>query len=91
MADSIPSIAAEAVLVKSIEIPEGTPVVQGYQWTDDGVVDYDKLLGSYLNSGFQATNFGNAVQEVTKMVSGPREDEYLCKYPILTRDITCTF
>lgn len=68
MADSVPSIAAEAVLVKSTEIPEGTPVVQGYQWTD-GPVDYNQLLNSYLNSGFQATNFGNAVEEVKKMVS----------------------
>lgn len=65
---SVPSIAQEAVLVKSIEIPEGTPVVRGYEWTD-GPVNYDKLLDSYLNSGFQATNFGASVLEVRKMVS----------------------
>lgn len=67
MAAPVPSIAEQAVLVKSIAIPEETPVVQGYQWPD-GPVDYNQLLGSYLNSGFQATNFGNAVLEIRKMV-----------------------
>lgn len=67
MAGSVPSIAEQAVLVKSTEIPSETPIVQGYQWTE-GPVDYDQLLSSYVNSGFQATNFGNAVLEIKKMV-----------------------
>lgn len=66
---SAPAIAQEAVLVKSIEIPPETPIVKGYAWPD-GPVNYEELLNSYLNSGFQATNFGNAVLEVRKMVSG---------------------
>lgn len=68
MANSVPLIAEQAVLVKSEEIPKDTPVVRGYEWTE-GPVNYDKLLDSYLNSGFQATNFGNAVLEVRKMVN----------------------
>lgn len=68
MAGKIPSIAEQAVLVKSTAIPDTTPIVKGFEWTD-GPVDYEKLLDSYLNSGFQATNFGNAVLEVRKMVN----------------------
>ena len=32
-------------------------------------VDHDKLLDSFLTTGFQATNFGKAVEEVRRMVS----------------------
>jgi deoxyhypusine synthase len=32
-------------------------------------IDYDKILKSYLTTGFQATNFGNAVKEINKMVN----------------------
>lgn len=66
-ANSVPSIAQEAVLVSSDEVPAGTPVVRGYDW-NAGPVDYDLLLDSYLNCGFQATNFGAAVLEIRKMV-----------------------
>ena len=31
-------------------------------------LDYGKLLESYLNTGFQATNFGKAVNEINRMV-----------------------
>ena len=31
-------------------------------------VDHNGLLNSYLTSGFQATSFGNAVEEIKKMV-----------------------
>lgn len=61
-----PQIAKEAVLIKSVALPDVTPVVAGYEW--DNGINYDQLLGSYLNSGFQATNFGKAVDEINKMV-----------------------
>lgn len=61
-----PSIAKEAVLVSSSELPADTPIVSGYDWNNG--IDYDRLLQSYLNSGFQATNFGKAVEEINKMV-----------------------
>ena len=32
-------------------------------------VDYHALLQSYKYSGFQATNFGLAVEEINKMIS----------------------
>lgn len=61
-----PQIAKDAVLIKSAKLPDVTPVVAGYEW--DNGINYDQLLGSYLQSGFQATNFGKAVDEINKMV-----------------------
>lgn len=40
---------------------------QGYDFNQG--VDHDKLLESFLTTGFQATNFGLAVKEVERMVS----------------------
>lgn len=63
---SEPVIAKEAVLVASDKLPEDTPVVSGYDFNNG--INYDLILQSYLKSGFQATNFGKAVQEIDKMV-----------------------
>lgn len=40
--------------------------VSGYDFNNG--VNYDKILGTYHTTGFQATNFGKAVQEINKMV-----------------------
>ena len=40
--------------------------VRGYNFNDG--TDYHKLLQSFRTSGFQATNFGIAVEEINKMV-----------------------
>ncbi|KAK3088444.1 hypothetical protein FSP39_019300 [Pinctada imbricata] len=66
MAELPPQAATEAVLVKSCPMPLGTDTVRGYDFNDG--VDYHKLLESYARSGFQATNFGKAVQEINKMI-----------------------
>ena len=63
----IPSVAAEAVLVQSVEMPADSVKVKGYDFNQG--VDYHKILQSYLTSGFQATNFGLVVEEINKMVS----------------------
>ena len=64
-----PSVVQEAVLVKSEPMPpEFSTKVTGYVFERDGPVDYHALLQSYRTSGFQATNFGLAVEEITKMV-----------------------
>lgn len=62
-----PSIAKQAVLVKSVQLPSHTPTVKGYDFNNG--VDYDQLLASYIQCGFQATNFGKAVDEINKMVN----------------------
>ena len=41
-------------------------LVKGYDFNDG--IDYHKLLQSYRTSGFQATNFGIAVEVINKMV-----------------------
>lgn len=63
---SEPIIALQAVLQTSKQLSSDTPEVHGYDWNKG--INYDQLLKSYLNSGFQATNFGKAVQEINKMV-----------------------
>lgn len=62
----LPSCVAEAVLVPSEEMPAGSVTVCGYDFNQG--IDYRKLLQSYRTTGFQATNFGLAVEEINKMV-----------------------
>lgn len=40
--------------------------VKGYDFNEG--VNYDKMLGTFIHTGFQATNFGKAVNEVNRMV-----------------------
>ena len=63
-----PQSAADAVLLKSEEMPEDSVLVSGYDFNKG--IDFHKLLQSYATSGFQATNFGRAVIEINKMVVG---------------------
>jgi hypothetical protein len=93
------------VMVKAEPLPEGTPIVQGYDfnkvhprsepcvgrqrysrscwltprdgtaaaggcWLKQGL-DYEALMASLKTTGFQATSFGQAVDEVNRMVPGP--------------------
>ncbi|XP_076620484.1 deoxyhypusine synthase [Colletes latitarsis] len=56
-----------AVLVHSSRLPNETPTVQGYDWNKG--IDYHALLQTYKNSGFQARNFGLAVDEIQQMIN----------------------
>ena len=58
--------ASQAVLFSSTPMPEGSVPVRGYDFS--GGVNYQALLATYKTSGFQATNFGLAVEEIKKMV-----------------------
>jgi deoxyhypusine synthase len=64
---NLPASVLNAVLQESVILPENTPQVKGYDFNEG--VNYDDLLKTYVNSGFQATNFGKAVNEINKMVS----------------------
>lgn len=66
MASVPPSVAVEAVLSKSDPMPENSETVKGYDFGKG--IDYHALLKSFKHTGFQATNFGNAVDEINKMV-----------------------
>ena len=66
MASGVPAVAQEAVLVQSGKLPVEPIEVKGYDFNKG--IDHHKLLQSFRTSGFQATNFGLAVEEINKMV-----------------------
>lgn len=89
-----PELAKDAVLQESIKIPEGTPVVKGYDFNQG--INYHELLKSYKTSGFQATNFGLAVDEINRMLAArdvPLEEEEKDEYEedeFIKRKNSCT-
>ncbi|KAL0248408.1 hypothetical protein GEMRC1_003644 [Eukaryota sp. GEM-RC1] len=62
---ALPTLATSSVLLPSQDLPSDAVPVEGYKW--DGPLDYNKLLQSYATSGFQASNFGSAVDVINKM------------------------
>jgi hypothetical protein len=74
-----PAQSKEQETARSAVFVESTPdsgllgdKVKGFDFSirrPDGGVDFDALLGSYYTTGFQATSFGKAVEEINKMVS----------------------
>ena len=68
---SVPDIAAEAVLVQSKDMDQGAETVIGYDFNKG--LDHHQLLKSFKYSGFQATNFGLAVDEIWKMINSREE------------------
>ncbi|KAK2584440.1 hypothetical protein KPH14_006820 [Odynerus spinipes] len=76
--DKVPQLVKEAVLVHSSPLPSGTPIVKGYDWNRG--IDYHALFESYKHSGFQATNFGLAVDEIKRMLAArsiPLEEDQI--------------
>lgn len=67
-AKGVPASAAAAVLVRSEPLPEGATIVKGYDFSN-GPVDYNELLSSYAATGYQATNFGRAIDIVNGMLN----------------------
>ena len=72
MASNLPSIVSEAVLVKG-DTSVSAPAIRGYDWSAG--VDYEKILDSYLTTGFQAQNYGKAVLEIRRMLAWSLADE----------------
>ncbi|XP_062982139.1 deoxyhypusine synthase [Elgaria multicarinata webbii] len=66
VAGGLPAGAVAAVMKPSEELPEGSVTVRGYDF--DRGLDYHALLESYLTTGFQATSFGQAVNEINRMI-----------------------
>ena len=67
----VPKAAVESVMLGSDPMPEDSVPVRGYDFNKG--VDYHALLQSYKTCGFQATNFGLAVDEVQRMLDKRRE------------------
>ncbi|EGD79119.1 deoxyhypusine synthase [Salpingoeca rosetta] len=65
--------AQQAVLLRSEPMPEDAVKVKGYDFNQG--VDHDKLLQSFLTTGFQATNLGLAIEEVQRMLDWSLADE----------------
>lgn len=61
-----PAAALAAVLKHSSALPFESAQVRGYDFNRG--VDYRALLEAFSTTGFQATNFGRAVQQVNAMV-----------------------
>jgi deoxyhypusine synthase len=59
-------LAEAAVLVKSDKLPDDTPVVKGYDFNKG--IDYEQLFGACMHTGFQATSFALAVEQINQMV-----------------------
>jgi len=58
----------EVILVPSKADVTGLKPVQGYDFNKG--VDFEALLNAYRTMGFQATSFGDAVDEINRMVRG---------------------
>jgi deoxyhypusine synthase len=87
--------AREAVYVPSQPLPFETQSVRGYDFNQG--IHMEKLLDSYLTSGFQATALGQAIEVINKMIrwrmsdepiSEADPDEYLD--PEVRRNTKCT-
>jgi len=72
-----PPVATSYVLGESEEMPEGSVPVRGHDFgaAPAGTVDLNALLESFGRTGFQATNFGLAVDELRKMLAWRLSDE----------------
>lgn len=54
----LPEVAQDAVLVKSAPVPEGTPVVRGYDFNQGR--DLDGIMAAAMTTGFQVCNYAEA-------------------------------
>lgn len=72
-----PSVATEAVLVKSEPMADDSVKVEGYNFNKG--VDYEQLLKSYATTGFQATALAKAIKYVNEMLDWRGAEGEKCK------------
>ncbi|EFA85746.1 deoxyhypusine synthase [Heterostelium album PN500] len=53
------------------------PTIKGYDFNNG--VDYGKLFESYINTGFQASSVGQAIEEINRMLNWRLSDEPLAE------------
>ena len=65
----IPSVSAFAVLGESSSMPEGTQMCKGHEFRVDntGEQELDRIMTSFMTTGFQATNLALAVEQIRQM------------------------
>lgn len=66
MAENAPSVATEAVLKRSCDLPENMTKIRGYDFNQGR--DLQGVMKSYLTTGFQASRLGLAIQEINHMI-----------------------
>lgn len=66
MAGQAPPVARAAVLKESTPLPDDLPQIRGYDFNQG--LNHRALLQSFITTGFQASSFGLAVQEINKMI-----------------------
>ena len=73
----------QAVLGASGDVPADTPTIRGWDFCHGR--DLDRIMGSMIHTGFQATSFGQAIEEVNRMVRhmsvSACDPEGLCIHP----------
>jgi deoxyhypusine synthase len=82
MASQVPDIAQDAVLVHSGPLPVEPVEICGYDFNEG--VDFSGIFKSFFTTGFQATNFAQAVDEINKMVSLTMQTRYCSVNEILS-------
>nr|XP_022908311.1 probable deoxyhypusine synthase [Onthophagus taurus] len=92
-AKKVPEITEEAVLKKTENVDCLKEKVQGYNWNNG--LNYEEILKTYLHTGFQATNFALAVNEINKMLECRNRPITNQKYddkedPFITPKTNCT-
>mmetsp|Transcript_28771 Transcript_28771/g.48296 ORF Transcript_28771/g.48296 Transcript_28771/m.48296 type:complete len:379 (-) Transcript_28771:1150-2286(-) len=90
-----PNLAQSAVLVKSEFDKEGAEAVRGYDFNNGAALD--TMMQSMLNTGFQATNVGLAINEINRMLKWRLSDRPVAdtdleeyKSPEYRRNTKCT-
>ena len=67
----------ENVYVKSVEkLEDGVPV-KGYDFNKG--LDYEQVFKSYINTGFQATAVGQAIDAINSMINWRLSDEEIAE------------
>lgn len=61
-----PEIATSSVFVDSETLK--TPICRGFEFTAEGPINYEELIGKYFYSGFQAANLGLAIEQINQML-----------------------
>lgn len=70
-----PTGALDAVFVESVEMPEGSVLIQGPDFNKE--LSLSDLLGAYKQIGYQGSSLGEAIEIVKEMVNRKREREDL--------------
>lgn len=61
-----PTGALDAVFVESVEMPEGSVLIQGPDFNKE--LSLSQLLGAYKQIGYQGSSLGEAIDIIKEMV-----------------------